>query len=88
MARGVDDVDLDTVVHDRAVLRVNGDPAFPFQIVGVHHAVDDLLVVAEDVALIEESVDQRGLARVDVCNHGNINNWIFLFHSFLLFNEL
>ena len=53
-------------VHDRGVLGHDGDAALALQVVGVHDALGDLLVVAEDVALPEHGVDQRGLAVVDV----------------------
>ena len=66
VAGRVDDVDLDALVDDRGVLGHDGDAALALQVVGVHHALGDLLVVAEDVALAEHAVDQGRLAVVDV----------------------
>ena len=51
---------------DGAVLRENGDAAFPLEIVRVHDAVDDVLVRGERARLAQQLVDERGLAVVDV----------------------
>jgi hypothetical protein len=47
----VDDVDALAVPHDGGVLRQDGDAALALQGVAVHHALDDLLVLAEHVGL-------------------------------------
>jgi hypothetical protein len=72
VARGVDDVDVVVAVHDGGVLRQDGDPAFLFQVVGVHYALVNRLVVAEGAGLFEELVDQRGFAMVDVRDDGDV----------------
>ena len=72
VAGGVDDVDVVVAVHDGGVLRQDGDPALPFQIVGVHHPLVNRLVVAEGAGLFEELVDQRGFAMVDVRDDGDV----------------
>ena len=72
VAGRVDDVDLDAVIADAGGLGENGDAALALQVVGVHHAVGDLLVGAEDAALPEHGVDQGGLAVVDVRNDGDV----------------
>src|SRR5581483_5335737 len=64
--RRVDDVDLDTLVLDGRVLRHDRDPALALDRVAVHHALRDLLVLAEDVALPQHAVDEGGLPVVDV----------------------
>ena len=66
MARGVDDVDAHILPHDRGRLGQNGDAALLFQIVGIHDAFDDALVVAERAGLLQEAVDKSGLAVIDV----------------------
>ena len=66
MARGVDDVDAGAAVIDGAVLGEDGDAALALQVVRVHHALADALVSGEGAGLLEQAVDQRGLAVVDV----------------------
>ncbi len=74
VAGRVDDVDLDVVVEDRGVLGQNGDAALALQFVGVHHPLDVGLVGAEDAALVQHGVHQRGLAVVHVRDDGDIAN--------------
>ena len=82
---GVDDVDRDAfgmavllgeragVLH-RRVLRQDGDALLALQIVGIHHAVGDLLALGEHVRLLEHRVHQRGLAVIDVRHDRHISN--------------
>ena len=64
------------VKHGR-VLGENRDSALAFQIVRVHHAFGDRLVVAEGAALAQHGVNQRGLAVVDVGDDSDIaNTWV------------
>ena len=72
MAGGIHDVDLHALVVDGGVLGQDGDAALLFQIVAVHDAVGDLLVLTKNAALLEHFVDQRGLAVVDVRNDGDV----------------
>ena len=74
MAGGVDNVDLYVVIEDGGVLRQNGDAALALQFVGVHDALDVVLVGAKGAALLQHGVDQRGLAVVDVRDDGDIAN--------------
>ena len=66
VAGGVDDVDAHVVPDDRSRLGQDGDAALALQIVGVHGALGDLLVVAEGAALLQQAVHQRRLAMIDV----------------------
>ncbi len=74
-ARGVDDVDVDAFVLDRSVLGKDGDAAFLFQVIGIHDALDQLLVSGEGAGLAEQLVNQGGLAVVDVGNDGDVADW-------------
>ena len=49
--RRIHDVDLGMAVMHRGVLCQNRDAALPFQVVAVHHALLDNLVIAVDTAL-------------------------------------
>ena len=81
VARGVDDVDLDAVVHDGRVLRENRDAALALDIARVHDAFSHLLIRAEYMALLQHGIDQRRLAVVDVCNNRDIAELIISHHT-------
>ena len=66
VAGRVDDVDARVLPVDRGRLGEDGDAALLFEVVGIHGALGDALVVAEGAGLPEKLVDQRGLAMVDV----------------------
>ena len=72
VAGRVDDVDLHVLVADRDVLREDRDAALALLVVGVEHALGDLLVLAEHVGGLQQPVDQRGLAVVDVGDDGDV----------------
>ena len=77
VARRVDDVDAGVLPCDRGRLGQDGDAALLFEIVGIHGALGDALVVAEGAGLLQQPVDQRGLAMVDVGDDGDVAK----FHS-------
>ncbi len=66
MARGIDDVDAGLLPQDRGRLGEDGDAALALQIVGIHRALGDALVLAERAGLLQETVDQGGFAMVDM----------------------
>src|SRR3990170_4300113 len=66
VARRVDDVDLHVAVDDSGVLGEDRDPPLTLERVRVHHALRELLVLAEDATLPEHRVDERRLPVVDV----------------------
>ena len=72
VARRVDDVDLHALVLDGDVLGEDGDAALALLVVGVEHALLDLLVGTEGVRGAQQLVDQRGLAVVDVGDDGDV----------------
>ena len=81
MARGVDDVDLDAVVHDGRVLREDRDAALALDIARIHDALSHLLIRAEYMALLQHGIDQRRLAVVDVRNDCDIAELIISRHT-------
>lgn len=75
MTGGVDNVDLNTVPHDGAVLRQNRDPTLPLLIVRVHNADPSLVnlrLITEDGGLLEHRIHEGGLAVVDVSDYGDV----------------
>ena len=85
MARGIHDIDLDTLVTDGRVLGQNGNASLPLNGVGVHDTDAHLLVVAEGAGLLQKLVHQCGFAMVNVGNDGYVTNVFSLFdHLFIL----
>ncbi len=66
VARRVDDIDEHVLVVDGGVLGQDRDAALALQVRVVHRALGDALVRAKDAALVQQRVDQRRLAVVDV----------------------
>jgi len=81
MAGRVDDVDLHILVLDGAILREDGDAALALLVVGIEHALVDLLVLAEDAGGIQHAVDHRGLAVVNVGDNRDVAD-ILLLHGY------
>src|ERR1039458_4961371 len=51
-----------------------GDAALALQYVGIHHALDMHFVLAENPALVQHGVHQRGLAMIHMGNDGDVAN--------------
>ena len=60
------------VVMHGGVFGQNGDAAFAFQVVVVHHALFHDLVIPVYTALLEQLVHEGGFAMVNVSNDGNV----------------
>ena len=72
MARRVDDVDAGILPDQRGHLGEDGDAALALEIVRIHGALGNLLIVAEGAGLGEEPVDHGGLAVIDMGNDGYV----------------
>src|SRR5689334_6239832 len=72
MAGRVDDVDARALPQDRGDLGENGDAALALEIVGIHGALGNPLVLAKGSRLGEQAVDQRGLAVIDMGDDGDV----------------
>jgi hypothetical protein len=73
MAGRVDDVDPRIVPEQRRHFRKDGDAALALQVVRIHGALGDALIVAKGAGLAQQYVDQGGLAVIDVGNDGNVS---------------
>ena len=74
VARGIDDVDMHALVIDGQILGQDRDSAFFFQVVRVHDPFGNVLVGRESASLMQQLIDERGLAVVDVSDDGNVAN--------------
>ena len=72
VAGRVDDIDAHVLPHHRGRLGENGDAALALEIVGIHHALGDALVFAKRAGLLQQAVDERRLAVVDVGDDGDV----------------
>ena len=72
VAGGVDDVDAGVFPGDRGRLGHDRDAAFFFEIVRIHHAFGDALVLAEGARLLQQTIDECRLAVVDVGDDSDI----------------
>ncbi len=72
VAGRIHDIDARIVIKKRGVLGQDGDATLALEFVGVHNALGDFLIAAEDAALTEHGVDQSSLAVVDVGDDSDI----------------
>ena len=72
VAGRVDDIDAGVLPEDRGGLGQDGDAALALEVVGIQRALGDALVLAERARLLQQAVDQRGLAVVDVGDDGDV----------------
>ena len=74
VTRRIHDVNFRPAEEKCRVLGQDGDAALAFQLVRIHHALDHRFVGAEDAALFQHGVHQRGLAVVHVRDNGDVAN--------------
>ncbi len=74
VAGSVDDVDAGVFPDHRGGLGQDGDAALALEVVGIHGALDHALVLAVGAGLLQQPVDQRGFAMVDVRDDGDVAN--------------
>jgi hypothetical protein len=86
VAWSVHDVHVEILVFERGVLGADGDALLALEIHGIHQPLDLRLrlVGAEGARLLEQAIDERGLAVIDVRDDGDVAN---VFHSFSPFRE-
>src|SRR5215469_13064600 len=72
MSRRVDDIDLYAPIDNSGILGQYGDASLTLEIIRVHDQLTDLLVLAKDLALLEQPVYQRSLTVIHVSNDGYV----------------
>ena len=82
MARCIYDIDFCILIVNCCIFRKYRDTALAFNIIGVHDAILDLLVFAEDTALFQKLIHQRCFAVVNMGNNCYISDvFSFRFHK-------
>ena len=76
MSRSVNDIDFRIAVLYGGIFRHNGNAALALKVVGVHYALNDLLIFAVDAALLEHLVNKRGFAVVNMGDYRHISEFI------------
>ena len=74
MAGGVNDIDLHITPTHCCILGHDRDALLALQVIGVHDAVNDLLILAIHASLLQHVIDEGGLAMVNVSDDGDVAN--------------
>ena len=74
VAGRVDDVDAHVLPDHGGAFGQDGDAALALQVVAVERALGHLLVLAERAGLVQQLVDQRGLAMIDMGDDRDVAN--------------
>ena len=72
VARRIDDIDAGAVPDHRGHLGEDGDAALALEVVRIHRPLGHALIVAEGARLLQQPVDERGLAMVDMGDDGDV----------------
>ena len=72
VSRGVDDVDPVALPGDGGILGQDRDATFLFLIVAVHHPFGENGTIGERAGLLQQAVNESGLAMIDVGDDGDI----------------
>ena len=87
MARGIHNVDLRIAVKHGGVLCHNRNAALALEVVGVHDAVDNFLILAVHAGLFEHLVHQRGFSMVNMRDNRDISQFIHPDPSLLFYEK-
>ena len=72
MPRGVNDIDPIIVPRDRSIFGQNGNATLTFLIIGIHDPLSARIFAIQGAGLLQQAVDQRGFAVVNVGDNGDI----------------
>ena len=72
VAGRIDDIDANVLPQNRRDLGQDGDAPFALKVVGIERAFGDALILAKGAGLLQQAIDQGGLAMVDVGDDGDI----------------
>ena len=68
-------------IHDGGVFRQNRDAFFSLQRVAVHNTFDGVLIITEDMALLEQGIDEGRFAVVDMGDDSDVSDVITILHN-------
>ncbi len=74
MPGSIYDIDLDATPPHGCILGEDGNSSFALQRVGVHHPLDQNLVLTESARLAEHLVHQCRFAVIDVRDDGDVSD--------------
>ena len=74
MSGGIDDIDLNATIDNSCIFGQYSYAALAFLVICIHDEFSHVLILAEDMALLEQSVHQCSFSMIDVSNNGNIAN--------------
>ena len=86
MARSIENIYLNALPVDRAVLSRNRNPSLALKIHIIHQPLGRLLIIAKKPALPEHSIDERSLTVVYVSDYCNVTYIIIVYMLFHLLN--
>ena len=72
MSRGVNDIDPIIVPSDRSIFGQNGNATLTFLIIGIHDPLSARIFAIQGAGLLQQAVDQRGFAVVNVGDNGDV----------------
>ncbi len=72
MTGRIDDIDARRLAINRSDFGKNSDAALTLEIVRIERALDQALMLAEGARLLQQAIDQRRLAVVDVSDNGDV----------------
>ena len=84
VARGVDDVDLDTLIDDGDVLGEDGDTALALQVVVVQDQLAQVLRLTHQVGLVDHPVHERRLAVVHMGDDRYVSDFLHILLQYLM----
>ncbi len=74
MAGRINDVDFDALVGDRGIFCQDSDTTLALKLVGIHDERANVLIFAENAALLQQSIHQGCFAMINMGDNGDIAN--------------
>src|SRR5579863_2550718 len=84
MSGGVNDINFNATIDNGRIFRKNSNAALTFLVIRIHNQFAHILILAEDMALLEQPVHQSSFAVIDMGYNGNIANIVALYQMFSL----
>ena len=79
MSGGIDNIDFNATIDNGRIFCQYSNAPLAFLVICIHNKFADALILAEDMALLEQAVHQGGFSMIDVGNNSNIANIVALY---------